>query len=37
MIERFAGWSRSCLTMQGYGALSEEERKSLWLSRQTSV
>lgn len=31
MIERFASWSRSCLTMQGYGALSDEERKSLWL------
>ncbi|HXR30314.1 MAG TPA: DUF4395 domain-containing protein [Solirubrobacterales bacterium] len=31
MIERFASWSRSCLTMQGYGALSNEERKSLWL------
>jgi hypothetical protein len=31
MTERLAAWSRSCLTMQGYGALSEEERKSLWL------
>jgi hypothetical protein len=31
MTEHFASWSRSCLTMQGYGALSEEERKSLWL------
>jgi hypothetical protein len=31
MIERFSAWSRSCLTMQGYGALSDEERKSLWL------
>jgi hypothetical protein len=31
MTERFAAWSRSCLTMQGYGALTEEERKSLWL------
>jgi Domain of unknown function (DUF4395) len=31
VIERFASWSRSCLTMQGYGALSDEERKSLWL------
>jgi hypothetical protein len=31
MIERIASWSRSCLTMQGYGALSDDERKSLWL------
>jgi hypothetical protein len=29
--ERFAAWSRSCLTMQGYAALDEEERKGLWL------
>jgi hypothetical protein len=36
MIERFASWSRSCLTMQGYGALSEEERKSLWLGLRFS-
>lgn len=31
MIERLSVWSRGCLTMQGYGALSEEERRSLWL------
>jgi hypothetical protein len=31
MTGRFAAWSRSCLTMQGYGAMSEEERESLWL------
>jgi hypothetical protein len=31
MIERLAVWSRSCLTMQGYGALSDEDRKRLWL------
>lgn len=31
MIVRVASWSRGCLTMQGYGALSDEERKSLWL------
>lgn len=24
-------WSRACLTMQGYGALSERERRELWL------
>jgi hypothetical protein len=30
MIERLAAWSRGCLTMQGYGALSDEERKALW-------
>jgi hypothetical protein len=31
MIERLSAWSRSCLTMQGYGSLSDSERKSLWL------
>ena len=31
MIERLTAWSRSCLTMQGYGSLSDSERKSLWL------
>ena len=31
MIDRLASWSRSCLTMQGYSVLSDEERKSLWL------
>lgn len=31
MIERLTAWSRSCLTMQGYGSLSDAERKSLWL------
>ena len=31
MIERLAVWSRSCLTMQGYGALGDEDRKGLWL------
>jgi len=31
MIERLSAWSRGCLTMQGYGALSDEGRKSLWL------
>jgi len=31
MIERLAAWSRGCLTMQGYGALGDEERKALWL------
>jgi len=29
--ERLAAWSRSCLTMQGYGALGDDERKNLWL------
>jgi len=29
MIERFATWSRSCLTMQGYGALSEGAKEPL--------
>lgn len=31
VIGRFAAWSRSCLTMQGYGALSDAERRRLWL------
>ena len=31
MIERISGWSRSCLTMQGYDGLSDAERRSLWL------
>jgi hypothetical protein len=31
MVERLTAWSRSCLTMQGYAALGEEERKGLWL------
>lgn len=31
MSEGIRSWSRSCLTMQGYGGLGEEERKSLWL------
>jgi Domain of unknown function (DUF4395) len=31
MIERLTAWSRGCLTMQGYGALSDEDRKDLWL------
>jgi hypothetical protein len=37
MIERFATWSRSCLTMQGYGSLSDEERRSLWLGLRFST
>lgn len=31
MTERLAAWSRNCLTMQGYGSLGDEERRSLWL------
>jgi hypothetical protein len=31
MIERLTSWSRSCLTMQGYDSLSDEERGRLWL------
>jgi hypothetical protein len=37
MIERLASWSRSRLTMQGYGGLSDEERKSLWLGLRFST
>jgi len=31
MSERLAAWSRGCLTMQGYGYLSDAQRKSFWL------
>lgn len=37
MIERLASWSRGCLTMQGNGGLSEEERRSLWLGLRFST
>lgn len=30
-MDRLAAWSRGCLTMQGYGALGDEERRQLWL------
>ena len=36
MIERIATWSRGCLTMQGYGSLSDSERRSLWLGLRFS-
>lgn len=36
MIERVSAWSRGCLTMQGYGSLSDEERRSLWLGLRFS-
>lgn len=36
MIERFTSWSRGCLTMQGYGSLSEDERRGLWLGLRFS-
>jgi hypothetical protein len=36
MIERLASWSRGCLTMQGYGGLSDGERRSLWLGLRFS-
>lgn len=36
MIERFAAWSRSCLTMQGYGRLGDSERRGLWLGLRFS-
>ena len=37
MIERFASWSRGCLTMQGYCDLSDSERRSLWLGLRFST
>jgi hypothetical protein len=36
MTERFASWSRGCLTMQGYGSLSDDERRSLSLGLRFS-
>lgn len=36
MIERFAAWSRGCLTMQGYGDLFDSERRKLWLGLRFS-
>jgi hypothetical protein len=33
---RLADWSRGCLTMQGYGALSDGERRGLWLGLRFS-
>jgi hypothetical protein len=36
MKNRLADWSRSCLTMQGYGSLDDEKRKSLWLGLRFS-
>jgi len=36
VIESFASWSRGCLTMQGYGGLSDSERRSLWLGLRFS-
>ena len=36
MIERLASWSSGCLTMQGYGSLGEDERRSLWLGLRFS-
>lgn len=36
MIERFTSWSRGCLTMQGYGSLSDGERRGLWLGLRFS-
>jgi hypothetical protein len=36
MIERFTGWSRGCLTMQGYGDLSDGQRRGLWLGLRFS-
>lgn len=31
MIESISSWSRSCLTMQGYESLGDEDRRALWL------
>lgn len=34
--ERFTRWSRNCLTMQGYGDLSDKERRGLWIGLRFS-
>jgi hypothetical protein len=31
VIGRLPAWSRACLTMQGYGGVSDAERRRLWL------
>lgn len=31
MFDDIASWSRGCLTMQGYSAVDDRERKQLWL------
>ncbi len=36
MIEGIFSWSRGCLTMQGYGSLSDGERRELWLGLRFS-
>jgi len=36
MTERFASWSRGCLTMQGYAGLDDRERSGLWLGLRFS-
>lgn len=36
MTDHFAAWSRGCLTMQGYGELSDRERRSFWLGLRFS-
>lgn len=30
-LDKLRTWSRGCLTMQGYGALADGERRQLWL------
>lgn len=34
--ERVGAWSRGCLAMQGYGALSDQERRAQWLGLRFS-
>ncbi len=36
VTERFAIWSRNCLTMQGYGDLGDADRRRLWLGLRFS-
>jgi hypothetical protein len=36
MTDAIARWSRSCLSMQGYGFLGEDDRRELWLGLRFS-
>src|ERR671930_940656 len=37
VIARLSAWSRGCLTMQGYGAVGDPERRELWLGLRFSL
>src|ERR671934_2358592 len=37
VIARLSAWSRGCLTMQGYAAVGDPERRELWLGLRFSL